>query len=398
MKTRLFPLLIASAIFSIGPIKGLAAVQFSAGIEIQSAADFYQPLSPHGAWVNVGSYGRCWHPQVEVSWRPYSSGHWEWTDVGWYWISDEPWSWACYHYGSWIYDSYYGWVWVPGTEWAPAWVTWRESDDYIGWAPCGPGGVALAPSFFVFVDVHHFHDPIRPDRLIVNDTRIVTRTRLVNNFRRETRDFSGVRQTVVVNQGPSATIVQRATGGRLNPVPIMQVARETPIPSTVRHSQWRDRTIQEPARTGRDQRTIYPQQQRTVPERERSPNITPQQTQRSAPEPTVPRQRPSQQESAPAAPRQFTPQQQQPPPVPQRPEQTAPAERPPGPPTGAERGYQRERVTPPQREIPPAQAAPPAQTVPRREPPPVRETPQRPPAPPSDQERGRGRDRDRDQP
>jgi hypothetical protein len=31
-----------------------------------------------------------------------------------------------------------GWVWVPGSEWAPAWVSWRESDDYIGWAPLPP--------------------------------------------------------------------------------------------------------------------------------------------------------------------------------------------------------------------------------------------------------------------
>src|ERR1041385_6427845 len=168
MKIRLIPLLMAGAVLGLGLRSGLAEVRFSATIEIQGTADFYQPLSAYGAWVNVGSYGRCWHPQVEVGWRPYATGHWELTDVGWYWVSDEPWSWACYHYGSWVYDSYYGWVWIPGTEWAPAWVTWRESDDYIGWAPCSPGGAVLAPSFFVFVDARHFHDRIRPDRVIVN--------------------------------------------------------------------------------------------------------------------------------------------------------------------------------------------------------------------------------------
>src|SRR5882724_492515 len=372
MKKRLIPLLMAGAILSCSIVSGSAAVRFSAGIEIQGPADFYQPLSGYGSWVEVSSYGRCWHPQVAVGWRPYSAGHWEWTDVGWYWVSDEPWSWACYHYGSWVYDSRYGWVWVPGTEWAPAWVAWRESDDYIGWAPCGPGGVVLAPSFFVFVDIHNFHDRIRPDRLIVNDTRIINRTTVVNNFRRETRSFDGTRQTVVINQGPSATVVQRAVGGRLNPVPVTQVVRDTPIPSNVRHSAWRDRVIQEPARTGREQHEVSPQQ------RERSPNVTPPVTQRSLPEtaPVVPRRPSSQPETAPV--------------VPQRPPaQTLPPERPPGP-TGSERGYPRsERAATP---------APPAQVAPRREPPPVRETPQRPPVPPSEQERGRGHDKDKDRP
>src|SRR5204862_3154686 len=57
---------------------------------------------------------------------------------GWTWASYEPYGWATYHYGRWVLDPYYGWVWVPGTVWAPAWVAWRESPDYIGWAPLGP--------------------------------------------------------------------------------------------------------------------------------------------------------------------------------------------------------------------------------------------------------------------
>ena len=230
----------------------------------------------------------------------------------------------------------------------------------------------LAASFFVFVDIHHFHDRIQPDRLIVNDRRIVSRTTVVNNFRRETRSFDGTRQTVVINQGPSATVVQRAVGGRLNPVPVTQVVRDTPIPSTVKHSPWRDRVIQEPARTGKEQREVYTQQ------RERSPNVTPPVTQRSLPE------------TAPVAPRRSSSQPETAPVIPQRPPaQTLPPERPPGP-TGSERGYPRgARAAPP---------SPPAQVTPRREPPPVRETPQRPPVPPSEQERGKGHDRDKDQP
>lgn len=30
------------------------------------------------------------------------------------------------------------WVWVPGYEWAPAWVSWRQTNDHVGWAPLPP--------------------------------------------------------------------------------------------------------------------------------------------------------------------------------------------------------------------------------------------------------------------
>lgn len=80
----------------------LAYHEVSASVEITAAADFHEPLAAHGAWIEVESYGRCWHPaRVEAHWRPYCYGYWVWTDCGWYWVSDEPWAWACYHYGRW---------------------------------------------------------------------------------------------------------------------------------------------------------------------------------------------------------------------------------------------------------------------------------------------------------
>jgi hypothetical protein len=33
------------------------------------------------------------------------------------------------------------WCWVPGYEWAPSWVSWRQNDQYIGWAPLPPEAV-----------------------------------------------------------------------------------------------------------------------------------------------------------------------------------------------------------------------------------------------------------------
>src|SRR5207245_161040 len=80
--------------------------------------------------------GDVWQPGQAQSrtWRPYTDGHWVYTDVGWTWVSEEPFGWATYHYGRWTRLRNIGWVWVPGDEWAPAWVSWRKSSDYVGWA------------------------------------------------------------------------------------------------------------------------------------------------------------------------------------------------------------------------------------------------------------------------
>src|ERR1043166_4196324 len=100
-------------------------------VVIRTEDDFYQPLSPYGQWVIIGSYGRCWRPtRVDSDWRPYCNGHWLRTDAGCSWCSDEPWGWATYHYGRWDYSSQYGWYWVPERQWAPAWVSWHEGGGY----------------------------------------------------------------------------------------------------------------------------------------------------------------------------------------------------------------------------------------------------------------------------
>lgn len=100
--------------------------------------DDYDALAPYGTWVAV-SYGWAWCPlDVPVGWRPYTVGRWLYSDAGWMWISDDPWGAVPYHYGRWAYDDFYGWVWIPGDVWAPAWVSWRYGDDWIGWAPLPP--------------------------------------------------------------------------------------------------------------------------------------------------------------------------------------------------------------------------------------------------------------------
>lgn len=122
---------------------------------------FYGQLAPYGNWVTVPSAGLVWHPDHEPAhWRPYEDGRWAWTDAGWTWVSYEPWGWAAYHYGRWIYDPTYGWLWVPGSVWAPAWVAWYESPDYIGWAPLGiTADININPDLAVFVSVGSFLGP-----------------------------------------------------------------------------------------------------------------------------------------------------------------------------------------------------------------------------------------------
>ena len=137
---------------------------------------FYDSLASHGSWFETSDYGYVWQPAVrEANWRPYSRGRWVCSDRGWTWVSEEPFGWATYHYGRWALLRGHGWIWVPGSEWAPAWVSWREHDSYIGWAPLPPETLAyrghqlnntvdvrfgIGDSWFNFVEVRHFGGPV----------------------------------------------------------------------------------------------------------------------------------------------------------------------------------------------------------------------------------------------
>lgn len=135
----------------------MAAPAAHAGFGV-SFGVFYSSLGHHGEWITVDAGVYAWRPMnVAAGWRPYWNGRWMWTDDGWYWDSDEPWAWAAYHYGRWYYDDYYGWIWIPGYEWAPAWVEWRYGGSTIGWAPLGPYAL-----FNVHYGVHYARRWITP--------------------------------------------------------------------------------------------------------------------------------------------------------------------------------------------------------------------------------------------
>jgi hypothetical protein len=161
------------------------------------------------------------------------------------WQSNEPFGWATYHYGSWDWDRRIGWYWVPGYRWAPAWVVWRTSGDYIGWAPVrarfGWGDRFdwigfqdrtwwddwyADARYWCFVPSRHIGSryvaPVIIDRsrniTIINNTTTVNNITIVN---------SG---TTIVNTGVDQTIL--AAGGN-TPPPVVDVT-SVPSPDEVR--------------------------------------------------------------------------------------------------------------------------------------------------------------------
>jgi hypothetical protein len=185
---------------------------------------FHNSLSPHGNWVVIGNYGPCWRPaNLSAGWQPYyTNGYWAYTEYGWTWISNESWGRIVYHYGTWYYDSYYGWVWVPGYVWAPAWVTWSYTDDYIGWAPLPPTfyfSFGYRPGYAGYgyygrpIVVNHNHYVFVPCRRFTENNINMIRVPVEENVKivRRARSSTtiGVINHHVVNHGPELTVVEQ---------------------------------------------------------------------------------------------------------------------------------------------------------------------------------------------
>ncbi len=237
VKAKILMAISLASLMCCGVFESRAELEVGASFSISARADFYEPLAPHGGWVEVDSFGRCWRPShVRVGWQPYVEGRWVWTDAGWYWESDEPWAWACYHYGSWVYHPTYFWVWIPDVRWAPAWVSWRVGGGHIGWAPLPPRGISVSFSAapFVFVETRRFHERMTPRTVIVNNTTIINNTKVINNnVREENRTINNKQQRVMVNEGPSVAEVQKASGKKVAQVSLQDANKRTPVPAAV---------------------------------------------------------------------------------------------------------------------------------------------------------------------
>lgn len=240
ISTALF-LFLAAGLFTPGLVR---AQDDSAGDATPSFDYFYNALQDQGQWVQVEGYGYCWLPDVAANnpdWQPYTDGYWAYTDAGWTWVSYEDFGWITYHYGRWAQVEDLGWVWVPDYEWAPAWVSWRTTneegegagDGYIGWAPLPPEArfqadigfsiwvdtdYDIGPRYYNFCRVRDFGAPVlgpviidrRRNITIINQTVNITNITVNNN--------------IVFNGGPGYRFVSHHAA---HPVPTLHLVRET---------------------------------------------------------------------------------------------------------------------------------------------------------------------------
>lgn len=182
---------------------------------------FHKELRSYGYWMEIDNVV-VWKPsRVNSNWQPYTYGRWVYTSYGWFWDSDEAFGDIVFHYGRWYYDNWEGWVWVPGYEWAPAWVEWRYDDDYIGWAPLSPYAIfspnyGISFSINIVIPVHHwrfvrirdFHRHNIYDYYFTGygADRCYERTKSFSNYKYRDR---------VVNEGIDPRIVEKRGGGKV---------------------------------------------------------------------------------------------------------------------------------------------------------------------------------------
>jgi probable HAF family extracellular repeat protein len=229
---------------------------------------FYSRLSSDGDWVEAGDYGYVFCPHVAKGgdWAPYRDGHWVWTDRGWFWYSNENFGWATYHYGRWVRISGQGWCWVPGNEWAPAWVSWRQSSDYVGWAPLPPDagfsvnvGIAgwadsyygIGPAAYSFISFKSWAHPsylrfLAPPN---ENVQIIRQTTNITNIR--------IQNTVINNFGPRPEAIGQWTDEKLVPTKIaFSPNRQAGYGATIQGSELR---VVSPAEKLRPVSTVQPQ-------------------------------------------------------------------------------------------------------------------------------------------
>jgi hypothetical protein len=224
-------------LLALAALLTLAAPRPARALEV-SFDFFYDSLSPHGEWIEVGDYGYCWRPSnVDEDWAPYSDGYWTYTDAGWTWVSYEDFGGIVYHYGRWVKLEDEGWCWVPDYEWGPAWVSWRKSDDYVGWAPLPAEahwqrerGISvwadtsydIGPASYSFCRYSDFGAPVLRPVLIPRRENIV----IINNTVNITNISYNTNARCVFNGGLDYGYVNRFAR---RPIPALKLVRNTNV-------------------------------------------------------------------------------------------------------------------------------------------------------------------------
>jgi hypothetical protein len=170
--------------------------------------------------------------EVEPVYVPYSNGQWLNTDQGWYFQAATPVEEITHHYGRWVETPAAGYVWVPGRVWAPAWVDWRENDQYVAWTPLTPGmflvnDVMQAPVFYedryVVVEKKYFVEPSVYKYMYKENKNKI----MIKEWRRI--DGVMVMNKTVINKGPDVNDIKTYVGHDVGVYKINKVKKHNEI-------------------------------------------------------------------------------------------------------------------------------------------------------------------------
>src|SRR5262249_44554206 len=120
-----------------------------------------------------------------------------------------------------------GWYWVPGRRWAPAWVSWRRSNDHVVWAPLPPSrgfdvtvvveASDIPDNYWVAVASRNFLDADLTAVVIHDDSergRVIQDARPIGSVT--------VRNNVVVNNSIDVDYVQKTTDKKVETVTVKE--------------------------------------------------------------------------------------------------------------------------------------------------------------------------------
>lgn len=172
-------------------------------------------------------------PEVTPAYVPYSNGQWVNSDAGWYFKAPTPVEETVSHYGRWV-NSDGDWLWVPGRVWSPAWVDWKQNDEFVSWAPLPPSSyivnniitppviddnnyVIVDRKYFLEPKIYTYYNPTYTDgnKVLVSDLNRTDGIVVVNN--------------TIINRGPDVNIIEKIYGKKLEMVKIQRVVNNNEV-------------------------------------------------------------------------------------------------------------------------------------------------------------------------
>lgn len=214
------------------------------GISFNSSKSFISELlGVKSAYAQTGEQVFnlfVWRPTTELvsdmvnetnEYIPFNNGQWLYTNEGWYFKANTPQEELTSHYGRWAKDDELGWVWLPGKTYSPAWVDWRQNDDYVAWAP-------VPPNKYIENDVLKTEDINENNYTIVEKKHLIEpsvykyRYQYVENKNKilikEMTKTDGViiKEKRIINKGPDISDIEDKTGKKIEQVKIVKVNKK----------------------------------------------------------------------------------------------------------------------------------------------------------------------------